>query len=117
VGGLYGVASGALFAAESMFHRRTNASKVALVTTLLVLFDAGVTLFDVQFMTDHLESLGAFEIERGDYLDRLKRATVTNLSLNDLRGQDLLPRALDLLASRAPANRAPAKHALAKYPK
>ena len=69
VGGLYGVRSGALFAAESMFHRATDASKVALVSAVSSLFSAGFTLFDVQFLTPHLESLGAYEIPRVRYLE------------------------------------------------
>lgn len=103
IGGLYGVSRGALFAAESMFHRRTNASKVALVTALLVLFDAGVSVFDVQFLTDHLESLGAFEISRDEYLAQVRHAAEKPAPLDALRGRDLLPRALALL----PAPRAP----------
>jgi leucyl/phenylalanyl-tRNA--protein transferase len=92
VGGLYGVQVGALFAAESMFHRRTNASKVALACALRSLFDAGVTVFDVQFKTDHLESLGAFEVTRSEYLERIARATAEQVSLAHLVGTDLLPR-------------------------
>lgn len=74
VGGLYGVQRGGLFAAESMFHRRTNASKVALCCAVLALFRHGVTVFDVQFLTDHLESLGAYEISRREYLERVRAA-------------------------------------------
>ena len=70
VGGLYGVQRGALFAAESMFHRERDASKVALVSAVERLFREGVTLFDVQFLTPHLESLGAYEIARAEYLAR-----------------------------------------------
>jgi leucyl/phenylalanyl-tRNA--protein transferase len=74
VGGLYGVQRGALFAAESMFHRRTDASKVALVAAVRNFFDLGVELFDVQFMTSHLHSMGAVELSREEYLDRVARA-------------------------------------------
>jgi len=74
VGGLYGVRSGALFAAESMFHRERDASKVALINAIRHFFDAGVTLFDVQFLTPHLESLGAYEIPRTRYLELCERA-------------------------------------------
>ncbi|MEZ4229977.1 MAG: leucyl/phenylalanyl-tRNA--protein transferase [Polyangiaceae bacterium] len=74
VGGLYGVAVGKAFAAESMFHRVTNASKVALSVCLTSLARAGLELFDVQFLTDHLASLGAREIPRQQYLDRLTLA-------------------------------------------
>jgi leucyl/phenylalanyl-tRNA--protein transferase len=74
-GGLYGVRRGALFAAESMFHVATNASKVALTVTVDTLFRAGVCVFDVQFVTEHLASLGAYQVSRGDYLAQLTEAT------------------------------------------
>lgn len=75
VGGLYGVAVGGLFAGESMFHRERDASKVALMA-LVELLDDGEPhrLLDVQWLTDHLRSLGAIEIPRDDYVDRLRRA-------------------------------------------
>lgn len=79
VGGLYGVQIGGLFAAESMFHRATDASKAVLVVAVSTLREAGVQLFDVQFLTDHLESMGASEIARADYVERLN--TVVNLEL------------------------------------
>jgi leucyl/phenylalanyl-tRNA---protein transferase len=71
VGGLYGVQIGGLFAAESMFHRRTDMSKVALVAAVHSLFAAGIELFDVQFVTTHLATLGAYEVPRREYLRRL----------------------------------------------
>ena len=74
VGGLYGVQRGALFAAESMFHRATDASKVGLISAVQRLFAAGIVLFDVQFLTPHLESLGAYEIPRHEYLERCAKA-------------------------------------------
>jgi leucyl/phenylalanyl-tRNA--protein transferase len=74
VGGLYGVAIGGLFAGESMFHRVRDASKVALVATVERLRSGGGALFDVQWCTEHLASLGAVEIPRRDYLERLSRA-------------------------------------------
>jgi leucyl/phenylalanyl-tRNA--protein transferase len=73
-GGLYGVAIGGLFAAESMFHRRTDASKAAfaaLVELLLSGGDAERPLFDVQWATPHLVTLGAVEIARAEYRRRL----------------------------------------------
>ena len=69
VGGLYGVAIGGLFAGESMFHRRTDASKVALVGLVDVLDPEG--LLDVQWVTPHLASLGAVSVPRSEFLDRL----------------------------------------------
>lgn len=83
VGGLYGVQCGALFAAESMFHRVTNASKLALIASLQSLFEAGIRLFDVQFTTPHLSSLGAFELPRREYLSRVRTAVHGSV---DLRG-------------------------------
>jgi leucyl/phenylalanyl-tRNA--protein transferase len=74
VGGLYGVQVGSLFAAESMFHRATDASKVALVCAVTSLFAAGFSLFDVQFLTAHLASLGATEVPRRRYLEMVEVA-------------------------------------------
>ncbi len=74
VGGLYGVAIGGLFAGESMFHRATDASKVALVRLVSLLREGGASLLDVQWRTDHLASLGAVELPRADYLARLDDA-------------------------------------------
>jgi leucyl/phenylalanyl-tRNA---protein transferase len=74
VGGLYGVRIRGLFAGESMFHRVSGASKVALwVTDELLALDAA-TLFDVQWRTDHLATLGVVDVERDDYLARLAAA-------------------------------------------
>jgi leucyl/phenylalanyl-tRNA---protein transferase len=73
-GGLYGVAVGGLFAGESMFHRRTDASKVALVALVDRLTDGGASLLDVQWVTPHLRSLGAVEVPRSTYLGRLADA-------------------------------------------
>ncbi len=76
VGGLYGVAVGGLFAGESMFHRERDASKVALVGLVSLLADehAEDRLLDVQWLTPHLATLGAVEITRDEYLDRLEVA-------------------------------------------
>lgn len=71
-GGLYGIELGGLFAGESMFHVDRDASKVALVTLVEKLADCGgPRLFDVQWQTDHLASLGVSEIQREDYLNEL----------------------------------------------
>ena len=74
VGGIYGVAIGALFAGESMFHRSTDASKVALVYLVGILRRNGCVLFDVQWSTDHLATLGVCDIARDDYLARCRAA-------------------------------------------
>ena len=73
-GGLYGIAIGGFFAGESMFHTRTDASKVALVGLVERLVTAGVDLLDVQWLTPHLASLGAVAIPRRTYLERLTAA-------------------------------------------
>ena len=77
VGGLYGVEIGGLFAGESMFHRVSDASKAALVVLVDVLRSAtnpSGRLLDVQWRTDHLETLGVIEIPRAEYLARLTSA-------------------------------------------
>ena len=74
VGGVYGVTLGAAFFGESMFSRQTDASKIALVYLVDRLRQAGFTLFDTQFLTDHLASLGAIEITRAAYHLRLEHA-------------------------------------------
>jgi leucyl/phenylalanyl-tRNA--protein transferase len=76
VGGLYGVAVGGLFAGESMFHRVSDASKVALVGLVDVLRDehADRRLLDVQWRTDHLASLGVVTVPRASYLRMLRVA-------------------------------------------
>ena len=72
VGGLYGIEVGGLFAGESMFHRKRDASKVAFVALVERLKGCdGNRLFDVQWKTDHLATLGVTEISRNEYLDRL----------------------------------------------
>ena len=69
VGGLYGVAIGGVFAGESMFHKVTNASKVALVHLGRWLDDGSGRIIDSQWLTEHLASLGAVVIDRVDYCD------------------------------------------------
>jgi len=73
VGGTYGIAIGGLFAAESMFYRERDASKVALVHLVGHLRARGYQLLDIQQWTPHTGSLGAVEIPRTEYLRRLAR--------------------------------------------
>lgn len=73
-GGLYGVHLGGAFFGESMFHRATDASKVALAALVDRLVRRGFTLLDVQWVTPHLARFGAIEISRTEYLARLRRA-------------------------------------------
>jgi leucyl/phenylalanyl-tRNA--protein transferase len=74
VGGIYGVAIGGLFAGESMFHTRTDTSKIAFATLVSKLRETGYVLFDVQVQNPHLASLGCVEIPRDEYLARLRAA-------------------------------------------
>jgi leucyl/phenylalanyl-tRNA--protein transferase len=74
IGGVYGVVLGAAFFGESMFSRETDASKLALAHLVAHLRAGGFTLFDTQFLTPHLASLGAVEISRADYHLRLAKA-------------------------------------------
>ena len=79
VGGLYGIAIGGLFAGESMFHTVTDASKVALMHLADVINDGRDRLIDTQWFTEHLGTLGATEITRPAYLNRLQAVLQTPL--------------------------------------
>ena len=82
VGGIYGVALGGAFFGESMFSRRTDASKIALAYLVDHLRRGGFTLFDTQFLTPHLQSLGAIEISRDAYRRRLRLALEIRADFN-----------------------------------
>jgi leucyl/phenylalanyl-tRNA---protein transferase len=73
-GGLYGVHLGGAFFAESMFHRRTNMSKVALAELVSRLRERGFALLEVQYLTEHLAQFGVIEIPDGKYQVRLREA-------------------------------------------
>jgi leucyl/phenylalanyl-tRNA---protein transferase len=90
VGGIYGVLVGGVFCGESMFHRESDASKVALADLVARLVEAGGGLLEVQHLTPHLKSLGAIEIERALYLGLLE----------ELRNDEVR-----LLRDRLPASR------------
>lgn len=77
-GGLYGVRVDGLFAGESMFHARRDASKVALMALVDLMRKSGMSLLDVQWCTDHLASLGAVAIPRQEYFARLDVALAPN---------------------------------------
>jgi leucyl/phenylalanyl-tRNA--protein transferase len=78
-GGLYGVRINGLFAGESMFYAQRDASKVALMALVDVMRRSGMALLDVQWRTDHLESLGAIDVPRAEYLALLAHALETAL--------------------------------------
>ncbi|MCU0771875.1 MAG: leucyl/phenylalanyl-tRNA--protein transferase [Verrucomicrobia bacterium] len=81
-GGIYGVCQGGLFAGESMFHRVSNASKVALVRLAEHLRAQGFVLFDVQMLTPVTRLMGGAEIPRAEYLERLSKALRRNCSFS-----------------------------------
>jgi leucyl/phenylalanyl-tRNA--protein transferase len=74
VGGLYGVSLGSAFFGESMFSRRTDASKICLVHLVERLREKGFTLLDTQFTTDHLKTFGAIDVPKADYASMLTAA-------------------------------------------
>lgn len=80
VGGVFGVAIGGLFAGESMFHRVTDASKAALTILVEHLRQRSYSLFDVQWTNSHTRSLGASELPRGAYMQRLAVATARRVT-------------------------------------
>ena len=80
VGGVYGVSIGGCFAAESMFHRETDASKTALVYLVHRLRQRGFQLLDIQQSSAHMGRLGAVEIPRTAFLHRLRKAITLNVT-------------------------------------
>jgi leucyl/phenylalanyl-tRNA--protein transferase len=82
-GGVYGVAIGGFFAAESMFHRTRDASKAALARLVEHLSSRGYQLLDVQLWTPHTGSLGVIEIPRREYLQRLQQAVTLPVTFAD----------------------------------
>lgn len=82
VGGVYGVSIGGAFFGESMFSRQTDASKIALAYLIDRLRQCGFMLFDTQFVTPHLRSLGAIEIPRRDYRLLLDKAQALPVQLD-----------------------------------
>ena len=80
-GGLYGIDSGGVFTGESMFHRRPDASKLALLFLIEHLQSRGATFIDCQVMTPHMQALGAREIPRNRFLDLLAKTQAQGLKL------------------------------------
>jgi leucyl/phenylalanyl-tRNA---protein transferase len=81
IGGLYGVSIGGYFGGESMFHKKTDASKAAVCYLIEQLNTAGYVLLDAQAPTPHLVSLGAVEVTRQEYLSRLRQALLIRPAL------------------------------------
>ncbi len=81
VGGLYGVDAGGVFCGESMFFEKANASKLALLFLIEHLKSRGASWIDIQVMTPHMEVLGAHEIDRNEFLDKLRLTQEENLRL------------------------------------
>lgn len=94
VGGLYGLLLGGVFTGESMFHRRSDASKVAFAELALRLLEAGGAFVDVQLPTPHLESLGVIALHRSLYIELLRECRDDDVRLST----DAMP------ASRIPAD-------------
>lgn len=96
IGGVYGVAVGGAFCGESMFSRQRDASKVALAWLIDLLRRTGFVLFDTQFLTHHLASLGAIEITRAEYRAYLAQALRITADLSSAplagSGQDVVQR-------------------------
>jgi leucyl/phenylalanyl-tRNA--protein transferase len=83
VGGVYGVDAGGAFGGESMFHTQPNASKLALLFLVDHLRERGADFLDIQMLTPHMEALGAVEIARDEFLERLRAAQARGLTLFD----------------------------------
>jgi leucyl/phenylalanyl-tRNA--protein transferase len=81
VGGLYGIDAGGVFCGESMFYKEPNASKLALLFLIDHLMHCGSTWLDCQVMTPHLEALGAYEISRRSFIEKLSSAQSLDLDL------------------------------------
>lgn len=96
IGGVYGVVSGTAFFGESMFSRRRDASKAALAYLTTHLSRCGFTLFDTQFLTEHLASLGGLEIDRENYHALLHDALQSSASFH----KHALPSLQDVLQRR-----------------
>jgi leucyl/phenylalanyl-tRNA---protein transferase len=96
IGGVYGVTVGGAFCGESMFSRQTDASKIALAWLVDLLRRTGFVLFDTQFLTHHLASLGAVEITRAEYRSHLARALQVDADITRAplaaSGQDVVQR-------------------------
>lgn len=98
VGGVYGLKIGAVFFGESMFSRTRDASKVALVHLAARLWKGGFQILDTQFVNDHLEQFGVYEIEHSQYLADLERVidSSADFVLRDMKQDDILKSYLEM---------------------
>ena len=99
VGGIYGVAIGSCFFAESMFSKKSNASKYALINLVSRLNLLGYNLLDVQFVNPHLKQFGVYELKRNDFKKLLNYALNINLDFHSLsnKDEDLFDNVLEFL--------------------
>jgi len=88
VGGIYGIAIGGVYFAESMFSSVSNASKIALVNLVARLWKTGFQLLDVQFLNDHLIQFGAYRIKKTDFKQKLEIAMKTKANLYSIGSTD-----------------------------
>jgi leucyl/phenylalanyl-tRNA--protein transferase len=89
VGGLYGVSIGGFFSGESMYHRHRDASKIAICHLVRHLDEQGFTLFDIQQSSLHCSMMGAIEIGRDEYLQRLRTATGQDVSFGEMNHSEI----------------------------
>ena len=99
VGGIYGVSLGSCFFAESMFSKRSNASKFALINLVSRLNLLGYNLLDVQFVNPHLKQFGVYELSRGYFKKLLNDALAVDIDFHSLsdKDDDLFKNVLDFL--------------------
>lgn len=88
IGGVYGVAIGGVFFAESMFSSVSNGSKMALLNLVARLWKTGFKLLDVQFLNDHLVQFGAYEIPKIKFKEKLERAINLNIDIHSIGSGD-----------------------------
>ena len=88
VGGIYGIAIGGVYFAESMFSSVSNASKIALVNLVARLWKTGFQLLDVQFLNDHLIQFGAYQIKKTDFKQKLEIALKIKANLYSIGSND-----------------------------
>ena len=88
VGGIYGLALGGVFFAESMFSRVPNGSKIALINLVARLWKTGFKILDVQFLNDHLLQFGAHEISKYDFKTNVQKAIQLDVDILSLGDSD-----------------------------